>query len=79
MRWLTTLTGYAAPAFLVMSPILSYSDQVYSMHKKKSSAGFSLDIPLIMLVASLFRFVALGANRKSCALVSQGAVAIADL
>lgn len=26
------------------------------MHRNKSSAGFSLDIPLIMLVASLFRY-----------------------
>lgn len=52
---LTTLTGYAAPVFLILSPILSYSDQAMSMQRLKSSAGFSLDIPLIMLVASICR------------------------
>lgn len=55
MRWLTSFAGYCAPLFLIMSPILSYSDQALSMHRNKSSAGFSLDIPLIMLVASFFR------------------------
>jgi hypothetical protein len=43
--------------FIILSPILSYGDQAVSMHRKKTSAGFSLDIPLIMLVASLFRCV----------------------
>jgi hypothetical protein len=55
MRWLATLAGYVAPLFLVLSPVFSYSDQAVSMHRSKSSAGFSLDIPLIMLVASMFR------------------------
>lgn len=58
MRWLTSFAGYCAPLFLIMSPILSYSDQAFSMHRNKSSAGFSLDIPLIMLVASFFRCAA---------------------
>ncbi|PNP48324.1 hypothetical protein TGAMA5MH_00607 [Trichoderma gamsii] len=55
MGWLATLTGYMAPMFIILSPILSYGDQAVSMHRNKTSAGFSLDIPLIMLVASLFR------------------------
>ncbi|KAI1214884.1 uncharacterized protein F4807DRAFT_11743 [Annulohypoxylon truncatum] len=55
MTFLATLAGYAAPVFLIMSPILSYTDQAVAMHKARSSAGFSLDIPLIMLVASIFR------------------------
>ena len=55
MGWITTLSGYLTPAFLVLSPVLSYSDQAYSMHRNRSSAGFSLDIPLIMLAASLLR------------------------
>jgi hypothetical protein len=55
MGWLTTLSGYLTPAFLILSPVLSYSDQAYSMYRARSSAGFSLDIPLIMLVASLLR------------------------
>ncbi len=57
MGWLAALAGYAAPMFLIMSPILSYGDQALAMSRKRSSAGFSLDIPLIMLVASLLRYV----------------------
>jgi hypothetical protein len=57
MGWLTTLSGFLTPAFLILSPVLSYSDQAYSMYRTRSSAGFSLDIPLIMLVASLLRLV----------------------
>lgn len=57
MQWLKTFAGYLAPLFLIMSPLLSYTDQVLSMHRNKSSAGFSLDIPLIMLVASLLRYI----------------------
>lgn len=51
-------TALLAPVFIVLSPIISYSDQAISMHRKKTSAGFSLDIPLIMLVSSLLKFVA---------------------
>jgi hypothetical protein len=57
MPWLTALAGYVAPLFLVLSPVFSYSDQAISMYRSKSSAGFSLDIPLIMLVASMLRSV----------------------
>ncbi|EFW16068.1 hypothetical protein D8B26_006205 [Coccidioides posadasii str. Silveira] len=54
--WLVSVAmEYAAPLFLVISPILSYADQIYSIQRTKSSAGFSLDIPLIMLVASIFK------------------------
>ncbi|KAI1853774.1 hypothetical protein JX265_003892 [Neoarthrinium moseri] len=55
MPFLQTLAGYAAPIFLISSPIISYADQAMAMHRKRSSAGFSLDIPLIMLVACMFR------------------------
>lgn len=58
MGWLASFAGYLAPLFIIMSPVLSYGDQAMSMHTKKSSAGFSLDIPLIMLVASFFRYAA---------------------
>lgn len=40
----------------MLSPLTSYTDQILSIHRTKSSAGFSLDIPLIMLVASMFRW-----------------------
>jgi hypothetical protein len=55
MGFFTSLAAIAAPLFLIASPVLSYADQALSMHRSKSSAGFSLDIPLIMLVASVFR------------------------
>jgi hypothetical protein len=41
---------------LVLSPITSYADQIFSIHRSKSSDGFSLDIPLIMLVASILKY-----------------------
>ncbi|KAL6703413.1 hypothetical protein ACN47E_009672 [Coniothyrium glycines] len=44
-----------APVFIAVSPITSYGDQIYSMHRSRSSAGFSLDIPLIMLVSSILK------------------------
>lgn len=55
MGILSFVTGVIAPLFIIISPITSYADQTYSMHRSKSSAGFSLDIPLIMLVASMLR------------------------
>lgn len=55
MGWFTDITGFIAPVFIIASPVLSYSDQALSMQRNKSSAGFSLDIPLIMLVASFLR------------------------
>jgi solute carrier family 66, member 2 len=55
--FIAAATAYAAPLFMILSPILSYTDQALSMRKMKSSAGFSLDIPLIMLVASICRSV----------------------
>lgn len=66
MGLIATFTGYLTPVFLVLSPVLSYSDQAYSMHRNRSSAGFSLDIPLIMLVASLCRSVALLNSCTQC-------------
>lgn len=54
--WLFSVAvDYGAPVFLTLSPITSYSDQIYSIHRAGSSAGFSLDIPLIMLVASILK------------------------
>ncbi|KAK4670139.1 uncharacterized protein QC763_209080 [Podospora pseudopauciseta] len=74
MSWLTTLSGYLTPGFLVLSPLLSYSDQAYSMHRAKSSAGFSLDIPLIMLVASLLRIFYYPGAKFDIALLIQSLV-----
>ncbi|KAI5292779.1 hypothetical protein KEM56_006206 [Ascosphaera pollenicola] len=52
---LSLVVDYATPIFLTLSPIISYSDQIMAIHRTKSSSGFSLDIPLIMLVASIFK------------------------
>ncbi|KAJ4414845.1 hypothetical protein N0V82_007693 [Gnomoniopsis sp. IMI 355080] len=71
MQWLTSLAGFCAPLFLILSPILSYSDQALSMYRNKSSVGFSLDIPLIMLVASFFRIFYYPGARFDSALLIQ--------
>jgi hypothetical protein len=55
MGFVSLLTDYIAPLFIVVSPLTSYADQTYAIHRTKSSAGFSLDIPLIMLVASILK------------------------
>lgn len=57
MSFFTAFIGFLAPLFIALSPVLSYGDQALAMHRSKSSAGFSLDIPLIMLVASFLRYV----------------------
>ncbi len=55
---------------LIVSPLTSYADQIYSIHRTKSSAGFSLDIPLIMLAASLLKvFYWFGARFDSALLI----------
>ncbi|KAK4239656.1 hypothetical protein C8A03DRAFT_32258 [Achaetomium macrosporum] len=77
MGWLTTLSGYLTPAFLILSPVLSYSDQAISMHRTRSSAGFSLDIPLIMLVASLLRIFYYPGAKFDNALLIQSFVMVA--
>lgn len=70
MGLITETTAVLAPIFIILSPIISYSDQAISMHRKKTSAGFSLDIPLIMLVASLLK-LALPAPRSEPVLPGQ--------
>lgn len=55
MGFFSGLVTHIAPAFIVTSPITSYADQIYSIHRTRSSAGFSMDIPLIMLVASILK------------------------
>ena len=52
LKWVFT---HIVPVFIMTSPVTSYADQIWSISKKRSSAGFSLDIPLIMLVASILK------------------------
>jgi hypothetical protein len=37
--------------FFLTSPLTSYGDQILAMHRRKSSAGFSIDVSGIMLTA----------------------------
>ncbi|KAF1991161.1 hypothetical protein K402DRAFT_459893 [Aulographum hederae CBS 113979] len=63
MGFISAIITHIAPIFIVSSPITSYADQIYSIHSSRSSAGFSLDIPLIMLAASILKvFYWLGAR-----------------
>lgn len=76
MGWFTDLTGLIAPMFIIASPILSYSDQAISMHRNKTSAGFSLDIPLIMLVASFLRIFYWPGARFDASLLVQSLIMV---
>ncbi|KAI8630147.1 hypothetical protein F5Y19DRAFT_474534 [Xylariaceae sp. FL1651] len=76
MGFFASLAGIAAPLFLISSPIFSYADQAISMHRTKSSAGFSLDIPLIMLVASMFRIFYYPGAKYDIALLIQSFINI---
>jgi hypothetical protein len=49
------LTVHRSYSSLITSPVTSYADQILSINRTRSSAGFSLDIPLIMLVASILK------------------------
>jgi len=67
---ITWLVEHIAPIFLITAPITSYTDQIYSIHNTRTSAGFSLDIPLIMLLASILKvFYWLGAHYDTALLI----------
>ncbi|KAI9158722.1 putative membrane protein [Paramyrothecium foliicola] len=68
--------GTLTPVFIMLSPILSYTDQILSMRRNKSSAGFSLDIPLIMLVASLMRIFYWFGSRFEISLLVQAVLMV---
>ncbi|KZF20329.1 hypothetical protein L228DRAFT_25991 [Xylona heveae TC161] len=65
-----------SPLFLVISPITSYSDQIWSIHKTRTSQGFSLDIPLIMLVSCILRVFFWFGSRFDTALLVQALIMI---
>ncbi|KAJ5735787.1 uncharacterized protein N7483_000912 [Penicillium malachiteum] len=67
---------YGAPVFLISSPLTSYLDQILSIHRNRSSVGFSLDIPLIMLVASILKVFYWFGEYYSKALLAQAVVMI---
>ncbi|KAF2841527.1 hypothetical protein M501DRAFT_950152, partial [Patellaria atrata CBS 101060] len=65
-----------APIFIVTSPITSYLDQIHSIHRTRSSAGFSLDIPLIMLLASILKVFYWLGSRYALSLLLQALLMI---
>ena len=71
------LTDPKTSSSLVLSPILSYADQILSMRQRRSSAGFSLDIPLIMLTASILKIFYWPGARFDASLLVQAWVMIA--
>ena len=56
MSFIKAIITHISPIFIITSPITSYADQVWNISRTRSSAGFSLDIPLIMLVASILKY-----------------------
>ncbi|KAF2448421.1 PQ loop repeat protein [Karstenula rhodostoma CBS 690.94] len=70
MGFINDLVTSFAPVFIATSPVTSYADQIYSIHRTHSSTGFSLDIPLIMLVASILKvFYWFGAHFSTSLLI----------
>jgi len=61
---------------LILSPITSYTDQILSIHRTRTSAGFSLDIPLIMLTASILKIFYWPGARYDTALLVQAFIMI---
>ncbi|CAG8157956.1 unnamed protein product [Penicillium salamii] len=76
MSLFQVIFDYAAPVFLVTSPVTSYADQILSIHRTRSSAGFSLDIPLIMLVSSVLKVYYWFGEYYSYTLLTQAIVMI---
>ncbi|KAI9370738.1 PQ loop repeat-domain-containing protein [Aspergillus egyptiacus] len=76
MYIVSQLLEYGAPIFLVTSPLTSYTDQILSIHRNRSSAGFSLDIPLIMLVASILKVFYWFGDYYSITLLAQAVIMI---
>lgn len=62
--------------FLAISPITSYGDTIYAIQKSRSSNGFSIDLCLIMLVASILRIFFWLGERYEISLVFQAMVMI---
>ncbi|KAL3478416.1 hypothetical protein BJX99DRAFT_106731 [Aspergillus californicus] len=76
MYIVSQLLEYGAPIFLVTSPLTSYTDQILSIHRSRNSGGFSLDIPLIMLVASILKVFYWFGDYYSITLLAQAVIMI---
>lgn len=61
---------------LIISPLTSYTDQILSIHRTRTSAGFSLDIPFIMLTASILKIFYWPGARYDVALLLQALIMV---
>ncbi|MCJ1402220.1 hypothetical protein MMC11_005440 [Xylographa trunciseda] len=77
MAILSRMISAFAPIFLILSPITSYTDQILAIHRTRTSAGFSLDIPLIMLSASLLKIFYWPGKRYDLSLLVQAVIMLA--
>ena len=62
---------------LVISPVTSYTDQILAISRNRTSAGFSLDIPLIMLTASILKIFYWPGAKYDMALLIQAMIMVA--
>ena len=76
MALLGTIASWLFSLFLVTSPLTSYLDTALSIRRRKSAAGFSVDVCGIMLVASLLRINFWIGDRYDVALLIQSCVMI---
>ena len=60
----------------MLSPLTSYTDQILSIHRTRTSAGFSLDIPLIMLSASILKIFYWPGARYDTTLLIQAVIMV---
>lgn len=74
---LSLILNYGFSAFLILSPLTSYLDTVLSIHRRRSSTGFSIDVCGIMLVASLLRINFWIGDRFDTTLLIQSFIMIA--
>ena len=62
---------------LILSPLTSYTDQILSINRTRTSAGFSLDIPFIMLTASILKIFYWPGARYDLSLLIQAIIMVA--
>ncbi|CCG83802.1 protein of unknown function [Taphrina deformans PYCC 5710] len=77
MMGIGTIANMLFSGFLITSPLTSYLDTALSIRRKKSSAGFSMDVCGIMLVASFLRINFWIGDRFDTTLLIQSFVMVA--
>lgn len=73
---LASLVPMIAGGVLATSPLTSYLDTIVTIHRRKSSAGFSLDVCAIMLVSSICKVYFWISRRYEMSLFIQAIVMI---